>query len=446
MLGICLGITTLQAGTIEGVLDLEPRIVNKVRTVKSDTISWLPCKFAKPQVGDSSHEWRLANLAIARVDLVYTRYRLSETFDQRDLNRQRLENLQAYFPDWLDNPAIEWGMIEQTGLTDHNKGDNYFHGFRITHRKEFTEADLNAELELLEQMAAELRQTPDPRLANRNRGRNLSHDPFGSDPSAASSPASPSAPRPNQGAPKRSFKLVRIYDPVYGYGYDTIWLNAPPPPAPSRGEYGNNSTQVIDALRNSSWDSILVVVDVTNSMAPYTSQVLQWIKLDLSMGRTLHYTFFTDGDGKPDRKKVIGSTGGIHHSRERLVDPMLATIGRAMKKCKNNDLPENDIEAILAGMKECPECKEIVLVADNYSKMRDYQLLAQINKPVHVIPCGITSGVNIQYLWMARKTQGSIHTPTQHLDDLWKLQEQETVEIGGITYGVVNGKFTVVGW
>ena len=132
--------------------------------------------------------------------------------------------------------------------------------------------------------------------------------------------------------PKRGFKLMRIYDPVYGYGYDTIWFDNPTPPPPPEG--GSRETQVIEALRNSDWDSMLVVVDVTNSMAPYTSQVLQWIKLDLSMGRTLHYTFFTDGDGKPDHKKVVGSTGGIHHSRERLVDPMLATIGRAMKKCK----------------------------------------------------------------------------------------------------------------
>ena len=41
--------------------------------------------------------------------------------------------------------------------------------------------------------------------------------------------------------------------------------------------------------------------------------------------------------------------------------------------------------ALITAIKNTPEAKEIILVADNNSCIRDYVLLSYINRPVHVI-------------------------------------------------------------
>lgn len=404
--------SAVDAQTVQQISALSAETVRHVDKTPSPETTWIASPFANGSLEARDKAWN--NLAVSKVELIYTRYRLSPTFNQQALNRQRLINLKRAMPDWFNNPAIEWAVVEQTGATNPVEGTSYFHGFRVTHRALATDETIEEELALLQAMANTLNQQPDP------------------------------VPVANDSLPQaKSFSVSSRWDDVRGYLHDTTWYSKP---TASWADVASEDSLITSVLMRHNWDSMLVVIDVTNSMAPYTAQVLSWVKLDLAAGRTLHYTFFTDGDGKPDGKKVAGNTGGIHHSREKLVDPMLASIGRAMKKCKNNDLPENDLEAVLAGLEKCPECKEIVLIADNFSKMRDYSFRTQIGRPMHIIPCGITSAVNMQYLTLARNTQGSIHTVNQDVPNLWKLQEGEELVISGVTYGIVSGKLTVLDW
>lgn len=112
-----------------------------------------------------------------------------------------------------------------------------------------------------------------------------------------------------------------------------------------------------------------------------------------------------------------------------------------MKKGNGGDIQENNIEAIIDGMNTNPNCKEIVLIADNYANMRDYTMIKNIKKPVRVIICGNYNGINTQYLDLARATKGSIHTIENDLLNLMNINEGQQIDIGKYTYTISEGKF-----
>lgn len=88
---------------------------------------------------------------IISVDLVYTRYRRSQDFDQKKLNLNRLQNLQRILPAPFADHKVDWQLIEQTGAKDYQTGQTYFHGFIIRTRKgRFTTKDRNEEIKALE--------------------------------------------------------------------------------------------------------------------------------------------------------------------------------------------------------------------------------------------------------------------------------------------------------
>ena len=90
-------------------------------------------------------------------------------------------------------------------------------------------------------------------------------------------------------------------------------------------------------------------------------------------------------------------------------------------KAKGNggDPEENDVEAILKGIQKYPDFKNLILIADNNSCMRDYCLVKDIKVPVKVVLCGTYSGINPQYINLAYKTKGSIHTIEDDISDFY---------------------------
>lgn len=202
----------------------------------------------------------------------------------------------------------------------------------------------------------------------------------------------------------------------------------------------------------------IVVTDVTGSMYPYMEQVLVWHALNFMEGKTSKYVFFNDGDQKPDGSKVVGKTGGIYFSQGAFKD--LATVIDGLVKAADagggGDAEENDMEAVLAAHNKGTKGTEpIILIADNFSPVRDIALLNKVKVPVHVILCGLDAPyvksvcpyaknmprVNEEYIEIARKTGGSVHTIGEDIMDLSKKKEGETIVIDGTTYRLTNGRF-----
>lgn len=201
---------------------------------------------------------------------------------------------------------------------------------------------------------------------------------------------------------------------------------------------------VQEVLERNNWTEMLIVSDLTGSMHPYTSQLLLWLKLNTMDDRIKQFLFFNDGNTTPDLEKVIGNTGGLFHSRSKEYAEIERIASQCMLSGTGSDLAENDIEALLAGMKLCPDCKENILIADNFAPIRDYALLKKINKPVRVIICGGSEGVNIEYLNLARQTGGSVHLLEEDILNLMKLNEGETLKIGASEYIITDNQFVLV--
>jgi hypothetical protein len=188
-----------------------------------------------------------------------------------------------------------------------------------------------------------------------------------------------------------------------------------------------------------------VVTDFTSSMYPYTAQLVLWFAINTQQSKISDVFFFNDGDQKPDSEKVSGEVGGIYHEqRVNFTDIRALAYKTASKGIGGEDLEENDLEALLYAMEKSPNAKGYVLIADNSAPPRDMDLINKIKKPVHIILCGTSNGLEIAYLELARKTGGSVHTMEEHLTELIKLKEGQSIRIDKRIYKIVNGEFEEV--
>jgi hypothetical protein len=193
------------------------------------------------------------------------------------------------------------------------------------------------------------------------------------------------------------------------------------------------------------FDEELICADLTGSMSPYYFQVFAWLNLKHNP-KKLNYSFFNDGDNTPDYLKKRGRVGGIYLCKTSSVDTMTSLAYNCIVNGNGGDSPENNIESILKGVKEYPETKEIIMLADNWANMRDYSLISRVKIPVKVIVCGtnlygIKTPVNSEYLDLARRTGGSVHTIEEDILDLAKKKEGDVITVGGVKYQIRGGRF-----
>lgn len=186
------------------------------------------------------------------------------------------------------------------------------------------------------------------------------------------------------------------------------------------------------------WKNMVVVTDLTGSMSPYASQVILWLKLSSIDNKVSSVTFFNDGDMK--HLKPIGSTGGIYMKRTTDYDEIRELALITVRAGNGGDGPENDCEALIATQKFNPNAKEMILIADNMAPIKDKVLIGQILKPVRVVLCGTTYGINIEYLNLARDTGGSVHTMEKDLTHLLEMEEGKTFSLNNIVFKIVNNR------
>lgn len=192
--------------------------------------------------------------------------------------------------------------------------------------------------------------------------------------------------------------------------------------------------------RNQKWDT-MVVADLTGSMSPYAAELILYFKLQTQKKENRKFLFFNDGDNKPDSEKIAGETGGLYFQNVKDYEELVKLASETMSHGFGGDAPENDIEALLEAQKRCPECKELILIADNFAGMRDLSLADKITVPVRVVLCGAFAGLNLEMLFLARITGGSIHTIEADIMDLAKKNENEIIEYGGQKYIIKKGRF-----
>lgn len=384
----------------------------------------------------------LKNAVIEKVELVYTSYRLSETFSQPKLNRERLLNLNRLFPDLFKSDLIKWSFSAQTVGKNETEAKKLFHGFIITFRERPSEATMKTEVSYLKDL--------------------INNDSLGKDTTLILPVlhVKKKRVRTTYYVPNWAYKRHKgvLYDKPGIWGrkpyvitqYDTtVKMEKVERFFPSTESWKylakiQDSTVFAVLNRNKSWKDMAFVCDVTGSMSPYSAQLIIWNKLNFHLQRGKYFTFFNDGDNLADEKKVTGKTGGIYHLEASSVKQIENTAITAMVKGWGGDIPENYMEALLASVKRFPEAGSVVLVADNWSSIKDICLLYLLKVPVHVILCGVEDQINPDFIKLAIKTKGSIHTLQQDFTNLSALKEGQLFTLGNQTFQMKNGNIRLV--
>ncbi|MEL6851366.1 MAG: hypothetical protein AAFP92_22785, partial [Bacteroidota bacterium] len=178
------------------------------------------------------------------------------------------------------------------------------------------------------------------------------------------------------------------------------------------GKISSRDSTVFKILDRNNWDDMLVVTDWTGSMYKHGVQLVIWHKLNQLVypDRVKHVVFFNDGNQKKTWQKKPGRTGGVYRSRSNEIEELVETMEFVMKKGDGGDPEENDIEALLTGIQYLEGYRDIILIADNKSDVRDLELLEKIDRPIHVIVCDVRGRINPHYAEIAYYTGGSLHT------------------------------------
>lgn len=404
----------LLAQPFQGLAETSPIFVDKVDLSQLNSNQlYISMPFAKKVVLNPSQKKQFSEKAIIKLELVYTKYRTSTSFNQKKLNSERLRELNKLVPSIFENRFWDFQLVSQTKAKSREMGNKMFHGFIVTFRPKSTKSTLKLESEYLNQLVTSM----------------VKNDSI------------------EQDILPKDFTIKTHYDLNTGYIHDTLWfIDTIKPPNPPDFFYNQSlykdSTVLNSFSRNDQWKNFIVVTDVTGSMSPYSAQVFVWLKAQTENKLAQYFVFFNDGDEKPSRKKLPLETKGVYLTKNSSLENVINTAS----KCMNNgsgggENLENDIEAILEGIKQHPEVGEIVLIADNMESMRDYKHISLIKKPVHIVLCGAENRINIQYLDLARQTKGSVHTKDYDIINLQDIKEKEKFFIEGKEYLFENGRF-----
>lgn len=207
-------------------------------------------------------------------------------------------------------------------------------------------------------------------------------------------------------------------------------------------KYIEDSTLFKVFERNKKWKDMMAVMDVTGSMAPYTAQLLLWIKLNSALKTTKQIVFFNDNDENSNNQQEKLDENGIWSVESFKFDKVLKTCLTAME---NGSHIENNLEAVFYAVKKFPkEKKNIIMIADNWEDPCDMKLLKNLKElkvPLRIIVCGVNKALNTNYLDIAYATGGSVHTMEQDLTELAKIGEGKTISVSGMKFKLQGGKF-----
>lgn len=195
---------------------------------------------------------------------------------------------------------------------------------------------------------------------------------------------------------------------------------------------------------NRSWDSVIVVLDVTTSMRPWMSELSKWLTIKTNQSRIDRMIFFNDKLGgmyfDENNQSEIGITTLDRASKEQYESMMIIQMLDGMST--NLDIPENNVAALRMAEIFANQKSEIVMVCDNNSTPRDIQNAYLLRHPINIVLCGATfTEVNPAFLEIAYITKGTVHTAHGMVADFRNDNRKKTLSINGKNYWRENSVF-----
>jgi hypothetical protein len=206
-------------------------------------------------------------------------------------------------------------------------------------------------------------------------------------------------------------------------------------------QHQNKDSVILAVLNRNRWENKLIICDVTGSMTDFVPQLALWYQLKMHSEPNLQFVFFNDGENKVDSIRKVGNAGGIYYSKAKEIPDLFKFMFNVCSRGSGGELAESNMEALIKGTQMAKPFKELVMIADNRSPVWDIELLSQFKTPVHIIVCGVTDWIDEDYLNIALKTGGSIHTIEQDITAIARMIEGQEITINKITYRVMGGSF-----
>ncbi|MBN8838235.1 MAG: hypothetical protein J0I09_13315 [Sphingobacteriia bacterium] len=429
----------------------QPLVGNKSIFLKMD--------FGKPYFTDTTGLCRLTGKEILSVDLLFTDYPSSQ--DLKPLNKSRLHNLMTVCPYLLHYPKAQWNIIRQLDGKDQESASKLLHGFVINYREPVSMIQREEELNLIKTFDAFVVASGNKPASNQQPKKVNNWSVIHGD--------KMEAPRFYKGLPIKAIsnkpinksgdtdsllRLSTLYlenmavlnrqeHLQYSGKTDSVYVlvanvqrakQAGVPANAIMNDFRLPDSSLWYSLERLRYRKILIVADVTLSMAQYTVQLLNWLQKSPYNKEVKMITCFNDGDDMPNDKKVLNATGGIYGAYFTNTHEAAMLIENTMLKGSGGDTPENVCEALIRSIEMCSDCNEVILIADNWAAVRDITLLNQIHKPVHIFICGGATGTHIDYINIAYQTKGSLHFEKEDIIDLSALQMGMLIR--GIAYKV----------
>ena len=516
-------VTAQNSRLIEQILKQNRTEIDQVDLSSSNSVTLVPSIFAKNDVTFKQSIDALKELTILKVYYVYTKYRKSPRFDQLGLDRKRFNLLNNSFPEIIEDPYIEWELVEQTGCQSPEMGRTFFHGFVVIHRPIQTEKERLAEITRLEDYLKNptdiFLQTPLDILENQL-------NPTSSTTTQATIIADQQARflegpdamlaylkkelRTDEIALKRDDQWVKTHikidkngiisnlefldehpdrvknavetaitrmpnwEPAYrdslpvdseldlevrvsyspnvngmylinGRRPDLVGNPLEEKPSDLADSYDGATPAAIFMKQAPVYKGLEIldrsersamVMDVTGSMTEHVAAMKRWVKINDDSLNFTSFTFFNDGDDKASRKKKIGETGGIYSTFNLPV--IDALVAETMRRGSGGERPENDIEALIYTQLKDTLCDAILLIGDNYSPVRDLELLPDVTKKVNVLMCSIKGALRPDYLLIVKNTGGYLIYNGERIE-LNNLRRGEILSVGSYQYDY-NGR------
>lgn len=426
-----------QDAVIDKLMELKPVGIGTQRVNAVPGVWFLPMPFAEANFMDTTGMKKmLVADQIHSIHLVYTRYREVDSFNQPKLNYYRFKELKSISPELFKEKDIQWKVLEQREAKTKEDAAKCFHGFIVylknTPRKDVIEKELKTIRKIVDTYKDSLTWIPEKiewkvKKTKIETGYYL-----------------PRSYEKQRAGVRYNSSLLGFREKEYRIRRDSTVKKKTGGFYVRKGWFDTSVFKNIHEytfLTNRNWSKkMAVATDVTGSMSPYSTQVLLWLKYRpevLSEGR---FVFFNDGDATPDILKKVGSTGGIHFAASNQYDSVSAAMEDAMRKGTGGDIPENNLEAVLAAIKQWPDTDTVLMIADNEAPVKDMVLLSKIKKPVSVMVCGATEKVNRDYIDIAKNTGGRLFVLNTELSNLQKLNNGSEVIIKGRKFEYKNGE------
>ncbi len=444
MLVFCLASQSVKGQIpIEQLLKLKGFPIPVHPTEKDSNIIYFPMSFGSAEFAPEVFKTKLPNASeVYAIHLVYTRYRQVDTFNQPKLNEARFKNLQIIFPEVFFEKSVIWRVFEQIKPKTQKEAEGYYHGFVVYLKPKTDKLAVKLEIDRMDKVIKSYRDTnvfvPEKIIWKVKKRREETGYYL-----------------PRNKNQKRAGKRYTGPGLVFREKeYRMVKDSIPGKRIPAHREniglfdtFGFRHTHEYRLLTTKEWPGkIAVVADVTASMTPYNTQVMLWLKFAKKPLENGRFVFFNDGNNSPDALKSIGNTGGLHFAESNNFDSVYQTMRRAIAAGQGGDIPENNIEALLAAQKKWTDIDSFLMIADNRAPVKDLINLKNVKKPVNIILCGWVDymAINDSYIQIAAKTKGKIYTSAGIFEDFSKLKINESIEFNGEEYMYTKAGLTKI--